>query len=514
MPASQVTVARERAAARAREAASRGRPGGLVRDHHARQARVRTSRAGRHHVAVRDAAPPDPARLEAARRHRLRRIVRHADPGAVRRPGGIGQLQPWLRQPADARSRQRSTVIGSAPATTTRSATSSGRADRVKRGTAAGVRRQHRIRHRLPPPPHALAGRAAGQPDGLVLMVQLSARGWGLLSNAAWIRSLGTWCRSGSSPARHGRASPGRCAGRRRPPAGGSPSRAGGRAARDPGRPPPAAATGAPSGGPLAGRSAHLARRGRPPDRTPRPTSSGRPVDSQASRARRAGAPIGTVRSLLPLPSTRTVRAVGVDVAQVEPAELRHPDPAGVEHLEDRDVAQPDRAAQLLGPLARPRSASLGVAAVQGRRAGIGPTSASAGPTPGSSRTGRTRTPRHRTPGQPRPAAAESRARRRGSAGWPASCAGRGSSRRRDRCVRAAAGGATAREVAQIGPDRVRRQRPLVREMLPVRRQQVRVALAQPIRVIPHPPTVRPVRPCNQADARCSAGGHVISKTA
>ena len=39
------------------------------------------------HLRLRDAVPPGAAALEAARRHRLRRGLRHPDPGAVRRHG-------------------------------------------------------------------------------------------------------------------------------------------------------------------------------------------------------------------------------------------------------------------------------------------------------------------------------------------------------------------------------------------------------------------------------------------
>ena len=60
--------------------------------------------------------------------------------------------------------------------------------------------------------------------------------------------------------------------------------------------------------------------------------------------ARSAGTPYGTVRSLRPLPSTRTTRRVPVDVVDVEPAQLADPDAGGVEQLEDRDVAQARRA--------------------------------------------------------------------------------------------------------------------------------------------------------------------------
>ena len=60
-----------------RQLAPRGRP-----------PRLHLPGVGTDHLAVRHAVPPDPAHLEAARRHRLRRRLRHRDPRRVRRRGG------------------------------------------------------------------------------------------------------------------------------------------------------------------------------------------------------------------------------------------------------------------------------------------------------------------------------------------------------------------------------------------------------------------------------------------
>ena len=55
----------------------------------------------------------------------------------------------------------------------------------------------------------------------------------------------------------------------------------------------------------------------------------------------RAGRPERHGPLLAPLPRTRPCRAAAVDVVDVEPDQLGHPEPAGVEQLEDGAVAQP-----------------------------------------------------------------------------------------------------------------------------------------------------------------------------
>ena len=66
----------------------------------------------------------------------------------------------------------------------------------------------------------------------------------------------------------------------------------------------------------------------------------GRPSDSHAASATCAGSPNGTVRCLLPLPSTRSSRRGRVDVVDVEPAQLADPNTGGVQQLDDQPVPQ------------------------------------------------------------------------------------------------------------------------------------------------------------------------------
>ena len=113
-------------------------------------------------------------------------------------------------------------------------------------------------------------------------------------------------CRSGSWPARRGRGAPAPGAGPPRLRAGGWPRCGAARAARGPARP-----AGATSSSWTADRICRgSARRPRRPRSRagplPAATTWGRPSVSQASTASRAGAPKGTVRSLPPLPITRT----------------------------------------------------------------------------------------------------------------------------------------------------------------------------------------------------------------
>ena len=126
------------------------------------------TRCRRDHLSLRDAVPPGAALLEAARRHRLRRRLRHQiraphsgrveekyynagygnrlmiDHGYVRRQVRHHRLQP--RQPVH----------------------SPGRATGPQ-GPGDRLRRQHRLLHRLPSAPDGLAQRPAPQPDDLVL---------------------------------------------------------------------------------------------------------------------------------------------------------------------------------------------------------------------------------------------------------------------------------------------------------------------------------------------------------
>ena len=96
-PAAAVVVAEALARAAARKAveaaatAAVGFVGGpLGRARPSRQPRLRAPGAGRGDLALRPALPPGAARVEAARRHGLRRRVRHPDPCGVRRVGSPG----------------------------------------------------------------------------------------------------------------------------------------------------------------------------------------------------------------------------------------------------------------------------------------------------------------------------------------------------------------------------------------------------------------------------------------
>ena len=75
------------------------------------------------------------------------------------------------------------------------------------------------------------------------------------------------------------------------------------------------------------------------------------------------------MRSLRPLPSTRTTLRSSVEVVDVEPHQLAHPDPRGVEELEHGDVAKPDRAAVVgeRGGRGRIRSAASSARSTGGR---------------------------------------------------------------------------------------------------------------------------------------------------
>ena len=98
-------------------------------------------------------------------------------------------------------------------------------------------------------------------------------------------------------------------------------------------------------------------RRGTAPRPRPGTSSCGRPRSRATGRARgRPGTPYGTVRSLRPLPKHPHHPTRAVDVVDVEPAQLADPDAGGVEQLEDRDVAQPDRAAVVGARRRRPRA--------------------------------------------------------------------------------------------------------------------------------------------------------------
>ena len=71
--------------------------------------------------------------------------------------------------------------------------------------------------------------------------------------------------------------------------------------------------------------------------------SAGRPCSIQASTARAAGAPNGTVRSLAALAEHSEHPSLEVDVVDVEPDELADPDPGPVEQLEHGPVAPAHR---------------------------------------------------------------------------------------------------------------------------------------------------------------------------
>ena len=76
---------------------------------------------------------------------------------------------------------------------------------------------------------------------------------------------------------------------------------------------------------------------------------AGRPRASQVSTARERGAADGDGTFLGALAEDAEHAAVPVDVVGVEPAELGDPDAGRVEDLEQRDVAQPDGPAVLVG---------------------------------------------------------------------------------------------------------------------------------------------------------------------
>ena len=91
----------------------------------------------------------------------------------------------------------------------------------------------------------------------------------------------------------------------------------------------------------------------------------------QRSSQSSATSPIGTSRSLSPLPMTRTNAAVHREVLEVEPERLADPQPGGVEQLEQRPVAQAERVRRLVRPRRRRPRAGRSVSAtvsVSGRQ--------------------------------------------------------------------------------------------------------------------------------------------------
>ena len=160
----------------------------------------------------------------------------------------------------------------------------------VRRGAAAAEPIRRRSRE-----PQARRLRPAGEPDG---RPRSAARSHVRVDLRAW-------------PATRGRGSPARCAGRRRLPAGGWRRCAAARAGRcrAPTRHAAILACTTRRDGPRidAGRRGRRGRAlaARPGDASEHWPAAGDPV---LRTARSAGMPTGTVRSLLPLPSTRTVR--------------------------------------------------------------------------------------------------------------------------------------------------------------------------------------------------------------
>ena len=156
------------------------------------------------------------------------------------------------------------------------------------------------------------------------------------------------------------RASPGCPAGRRRARAGASRTSAGARAARCRTARCTWRRTCARAGEHCAGRAVRrdssrtagcsvlLALLARLPARPARPACHARPsIASRSSTyARMASAAlwlIGTSRSLRPLPSTRTIRRIQVQIVEIEADQLAQAQARGVEQLEDGLVAAPER---------------------------------------------------------------------------------------------------------------------------------------------------------------------------
>ena len=159
-------------------------------------------------------------------------------------------------------------------------------------------------------------------------------------------------CRPASSPGSRGRAAPGRPAGPRRRRAGGSRSEwrsvcgetPSGRPARRRRRSSRKRSPRTPSGAPRwfrkisAGGSA--ARRGVAARAR---ASAGRPRGTPRG-PRRAGRPSSPIRSLRPLPSDPDLAAPQVERAEVRGRQLADPEPGGVGRLDERPVAQRERA--------------------------------------------------------------------------------------------------------------------------------------------------------------------------
>jgi peptidoglycan hydrolase CwlO-like protein len=182
-------VEREKAAEEARyaEMQAESQRLGRILAERARQARLAAARAraaGRsaatgsgvrgHHLAVRHARPPGDRRLQAARRHRLRRRLRHRGARGGVRHGDPGRQRPRLRQPAGHRPRhhaRRRAGHQLQPPQQLRRRTRSPRVarsgDRLQRWGSRDVRR--RLLDGLPPALHGLRQRRHHGPHGLAL---------------------------------------------------------------------------------------------------------------------------------------------------------------------------------------------------------------------------------------------------------------------------------------------------------------------------------------------------------
>ena len=174
--------------------------------------------------------------------------------------------------------------------------------------------------------------------DGSRDSVALRARARGGLRRISW-RGAGNQgaCRPASSRCSRGRAIPARRAGPGSIRAGASRTN-GGTCAGARARPGPAAAP-SPRRAP-ARRAARAARRACPTNSAARRSRRAPRAPSASARcASTACRPTGTMRVLLPLPSTRTVRSRRSTSVEIEPDQLRQPQAGRIEQLHDRLVA-------------------------------------------------------------------------------------------------------------------------------------------------------------------------------
>ncbi len=149
-------------------------------------------------------------------------------------------------------------------------------------------------------------------------------------------------CTAGWSPGWNGRAVPGRRAGQRRPRAGGWPRCAAARAA--PCRVPRHRGNG------LVHDGAGLPHVEPPPARTQQQRRPGlpgcqrwTPVGQPAAQRIGGRHPERRAPLLIALAEHPHQPVVGVDVVNVQPAQLAHPDPGGIQHLDDQPVPQSQR---------------------------------------------------------------------------------------------------------------------------------------------------------------------------